>query len=133
MLKPRSSQLSFHGDHIYDQVIPDDHFLKQLEKAIDFSFVNDLRRDAYNPDRGRPAYEPQMMFKMLFLQFLYDISDRRIEEEVNFNIVLKWFRAYIPNCRLASPRHKLELLPDSLEDCPGKARPYKRCLYLGCV
>ncbi len=91
MLKPKSSQLSFYGDHIYDRVIPDDHFLKQLDKAIDFSFVNDLCRDAYNPDVGRPAYEPQMMFKMLFLQFLYDISDRRIEEEVNFNLVLKWF------------------------------------------
>ena len=91
MLKPRSSQLSFYGDHIYDQVIPDDHFLKQLEKAVAFSFVNDLCRDAYNPDVGRPAYEPEMMFKILFLQFLYDISDRRIEEEVKFNLVLKWF------------------------------------------
>jgi transposase len=38
-----------------------------------------------------PAYEPEMMFKILFLQFLYDISDRRVEEEVNFNLVLKWF------------------------------------------
>ena len=91
MLKPKSSQLSFYGDHIYDRIIPEDHFLKQLEKAIDFSFVNDLCRDAYTPDIGRPAYEPQMMFKMLFLQFLYDISDRRVEEEVNFNLVLKWF------------------------------------------
>jgi len=91
MLKPKSSQLSFYGDHIYDQVIPDDHFLRQLEKAVDFSFVNDLCRDAYNPDVGRPAYEPEMMFKILFLQFLYDISDRRIEEEVNYNLVLKWF------------------------------------------
>jgi IS5 family transposase len=91
MLKPRSSQLSFYGDHIYDQVIPDDHFLKLLDRAVDFSFVNELCREAYNPDIGRPAYEPQMMFKILFLQFLYDISDRRIEEEVNFNLVLKWF------------------------------------------
>jgi len=91
MLKPRSRQLSFYGDHIYDRVIPDDHFLKQLGKTVDFSFVNDLCRDAYNPDVGRPAYEPHMMFKMLFLQFLYDISDRRIEEEVKYNLVLKWF------------------------------------------
>ena len=91
MLKPRSNQLSFYGDHIYGRVIPDNHFLKLLEKAVNFSFVDDLCRDAYNPDMGRPAYEPQMMFKMLFLQFLYDISDRRIEEEVHFNLVLKWF------------------------------------------
>lgn len=32
-----------------------------------------------------------MMFNIIFLQFLYDVSDRRIEEEVNFNLVLKWF------------------------------------------
>jgi len=53
--------------------------------------VNGLCRDAYTPDFGRPAYEPEMIFKILFLQFLYDISDRRGEEEVNFNLVLKWF------------------------------------------
>src|SRR4030042_5701979 len=91
MLKPKSSQLSFYGDHIYDRIIPEGHFLKQLDKTVDFSFVNDLCRDAYNPDIGRPAYEPQMMFKMLFLQFLYDISDRRIVEEVTFHLAMKWF------------------------------------------
>jgi len=31
------------------------------------------------------------MFNIIFLQFLYDVSDRRVEEEVNFNLVLKWF------------------------------------------
>ena len=91
MLRAKSSQLSFYGNHIYDRVIPKDHFLKLLNKAVDFSFVNELCRDAYTPDFGRPAYEPEMMFKILFLQFLYDVSDRRIEEEVNFNLVLKWF------------------------------------------
>jgi len=91
MLKTKSSQISFYGDHIYDRVIPEDHFLKLLDRAVDFSFVDQLCRDAYNPDMGRPAYAPEMMFKILFLQFLYDISDRRIEEELNFNLVLKWF------------------------------------------
>ena len=91
MLRAKSSQLSFYGNHIYDRVIPKDHFLKLLNKAVDFFFVNELCRDAYTPDFGRPAYGPEMMFKMIFLQFLYDVSDRRIEEEVNFNLVLKWF------------------------------------------
>jgi IS5 family transposase len=91
MLRAKSSQFSFYGNHIYDRVIPKDHFLKLLDKAVDFSFVNELCRDAYTPDFGRPAYGPDMMFKIIFLQFLYDVSDRRIEEEVNFNLVLKWF------------------------------------------
>jgi IS5 family transposase len=91
MLRPKSAQTSFYGNHIYDRVIREDHFLKLLNKAVDFSFVNELCQDAYTPDFGRPAYGPEMMFKIIFLQFLYDVSDRRIEEEVNFNLVLKWF------------------------------------------
>jgi IS5 family transposase len=91
MLRPESVQTSFYGNHIYDRVIPEDHFLRLLDKAVDFSFVDELCRDVYNPDFGRPAYGPEMMFKIIFLQFLYNVSDRRIEEEVNFNLVLKWF------------------------------------------
>jgi len=91
MLRTKSSQFSFYGNHIYDRVIPEDHSRKLLNKAADFSFVNDLCRDAYTPAFGRPACEPEMMFKIIFLQVLYNVSDRRIEEEVNFNLVLKWF------------------------------------------
>jgi IS5 family transposase len=91
MLRPESVQTSFYGNHIYDRVIPKDHFLKLLDTAVDFSFVNELCRNAYTPDLGRPAYGPEVMFKIIFLQFLYNVSDRRIEEEVNFNLVLKWF------------------------------------------
>jgi len=91
MLRLKSAQTSFYGNHIYDRVIPEGHFLKLLNKAVDFSFVDELCRDAYTLDFGRPAYGPEMMFKIVFLQFLYDVSDRRIEEEVNFNLVMKWF------------------------------------------
>lgn len=91
MLRPKSTQISLYGNHIYDRLIPDDHFLKLLDKAVDFSFINELRRDVYNPEFGRPAYGPEMMFKIVFLQFLYNVSDSRIEEDINFNLVLKWF------------------------------------------
>ena len=89
MLRVKSSQLSFYGNHIYDRVIPEEHFLKLLNKAADFSCVNELCRDAYTPHFGRPAHGPEMMFKTIFLQFLYDVSDHCIEEEVSFNIGFK--------------------------------------------
>ena len=91
MIRTKSNQLSLYGDLVYERLIPEDHFLKQLEKAVDFSFINDLCRDAYHPDIGRPAYDPLMMVKTLFLRFLYDISDRRIIEEVTLNLAMKWF------------------------------------------
>ncbi len=58
MLRTKTSQLSFYGNHIYNQVIPKDHCLKLLDKAVDFYFVNELCRDAYTLDLGRPAYGP---------------------------------------------------------------------------
>ena len=76
MLRAKSRRLSFYGNHIYDRVIPEGHFLKLLDRVVDFSFINELCHDAYTPDFGRPACEPAMMFKILFLQFLYNISDR---------------------------------------------------------
>ncbi len=36
MLGVKSSQLSFYGDHVYDWVIPEDHSLKLLNKAVTF-------------------------------------------------------------------------------------------------
>ena len=54
---------------------------------------NELCKDCY-PNLGKPGnrpYQPVMLFKMLFLSFLYDISDREIEEQVNLNLAFKWF------------------------------------------
>ena len=73
MLRAKSSQLSFYGNHIYDRVIAKDHFLKPLNEAVDFSFITKLCRDAYTLDFGRPAYRPGRKFKIIFLQFLYDV------------------------------------------------------------
>ena len=90
MIEPKTNQTSFFGDYIYDRIIPSNHFLKKLNIAIDFSFVNKLCKKLY-ADIGRPGILPEKMFKILLLQFLYDISDRRIIEEVRYNIVFKWF------------------------------------------
>jgi len=87
------NQNSFFGNFLYQQVIPQDHFLRKLNKVIDFSFINELCKDCYE-NLGKPGnrpYEPVMLFKELLLAFLYDISDREIEEQVNDRISFKWF------------------------------------------
>jgi len=66
--------------------------LKKLSKLVDFSFVNELCSDLYhNSENGQKAYQPEFLFKILFLSFLYNISDREIEEQINFNLLFKWF------------------------------------------
>ena len=92
MYRSLDPQTSFFGGFLYDRIIPQDHFLRRLKETVDFSFVNERCREHYSPDNnGRPGWEPALMFRVLFLQFLHDISDRDIEEQVNFNLAFKWF------------------------------------------
>ena len=75
--------------------VPADHLLRKIDKYIDFSFINDMCRPYYCLDNGRPAIEPGIMFKMLFLGYPYGIrSKTRLAEEVKGNIAYRWFLGY---------------------------------------
>ena len=75
-----------------EELVPEDHLLRKVEKAVDFSFIHDLCKDLYCPDNGRPAVEPELLFRMLFLGYLYGIkSEVKLAQEVNENIAFKWF------------------------------------------
>jgi transposase len=73
------------------QRIPADHLLKRIEEAVDFGFINDLLADSYCRNNGRPAKEPELMLKLLFLQYLYNLSDVKVLEESNCNLAFLWF------------------------------------------
>lgn len=78
-----------------DELVPQDHLLRRIEKYIDFSFINEICREYYCPDNGRPAVEPVILFKMLFIGYLFGIrSERRLVEEVKVNIAYRWFLNY---------------------------------------
>lgn len=95
MLKEKySSQSRLELVNIED-LVPADHILRKIDKYIDFSFINDMCREYYCPDNGRPAIEPVIMFKMLFIGYLYGIrSETRLAEEVKMNIAFRWFLGY---------------------------------------
>jgi len=97
-----SSQSSFFG-MIYEDLVPADHLLRQLAAAVDFGFVSHLVSDCYCPDNGRPSWDPLVLFKVVFLQFLYDLSDRQVEEQVNLHLACKWFAGLQPE--EAGPDH----------------------------
>jgi IS5 family transposase len=94
MFKSQSSfQNSFFGGFAYQNIINrhQNHLLVRLNKTIDLSFIEELVKDCYTPDNGRVAYNPVIMFKILFLQTLYDKSDRKIAEAVDTNILFRHF------------------------------------------
>ena len=92
MLENKYKQLTI-SEHmkLYDIIIPQDHFLRKLKENIDFSFVNKLVENEYSKTFGRPANEPELMFKLLFLQKKDDLSDREVIERAKTDMAYKFF------------------------------------------
>ena len=77
---------------LLDEMIPEDHLLRRIDRSVDFSFIHELCRPLYSADNGRPAIDPELLFRMMFVGYLYGVkSERRLEEEVNYNLAYKWF------------------------------------------
>ncbi len=91
MLKPKSPQASFYGAYLFDKIVPEDHLLRKINQVVDFSFVNDLVKDQYTPDFGRPAEDPEFMLRLCLLQYLYGDSDRQVEENARDKMSYKYF------------------------------------------
>ena len=74
-----------------DEMVPSDHFLRKLNETVDFEFIYDLMEPLYGKG-GRPSIDPVVLIKMLLIGYLYGIdSERKLEEEVCFNLVYRWF------------------------------------------
>lgn len=80
---------------ILENLVPENHLLRKIENVIDFSFINEICKPYYCEDNGRPAIEPEILFRMLFIGYLYGIrSERRLVEEVKVNVAYRWFLGY---------------------------------------
>jgi len=88
----RSFTTSFFGDFAYEPIISrhQDHLLVLIRKHISFEGLNELVDNCYSKD-GRYAYEPEMMLKILLLQFLYGLSDREVIEKIDTDVIFRWF------------------------------------------
>jgi transposase len=91
MLRTRPPQRQLLGGFLFEQMVPEDHLLRRIAAVVDFSLVNHLLADCYSQRFGRPAKEPEMMVKLVLLEFLNDLSDVRLAEELRVNVAMRWF------------------------------------------
>lgn len=78
-----------------DSLVPENHLLRRIEKAIDFEAIYPMVEHLYCEDNGRPSADPVVLVKMALLQHLYGIrSLRRTRDEVEMNIAYRWFIGY---------------------------------------
>lgn len=89
--QPMSASMVADSPYLYDRLVPKDHLLRQVKERVDFSFVHDLVKDLYSEEKGRPAKDPEIVAKVTYLQFQYDLSDREVETACRENVAFKYF------------------------------------------
>lgn len=73
-------------------LVPPDHLLRKIDAVIDFSFIRDRVAGLYCADNGRPALDPVVMFKALFIGYLFGVrSERQLVREIAVNVAYRWF------------------------------------------
>ena len=78
-----------------EELVPGDHLLRKVDRVIDFEFIREKVRDLYCADNGRPAIDPVVLFKMLFIGYLFGIrSERQLVKEVEVNLAYRWFLGF---------------------------------------
>lgn len=83
---------SYLSNHVYDNLVPADDFFRKLNEIIDWHELTfDLHKLSNNDHGGRPRYAPVVLFKSLFLSFLYDASDRDTENLCTYDLRCKYF------------------------------------------
>lgn len=99
MLRETKKQDSNYAE-LYELIVPKTHILRKMDANLDFQFVNDLLKESYCEDFSRPAKEPELLFRLLFLQTLFNLSDERVIQEAQVNLAYKWFLKLNPEDKL---------------------------------
>lgn len=75
-----------------EDLVPQGHLLRKIQKHVDFSFILEKVKPYYCEDNGRPSIDPIMLFKMMFIGYLYGVrSERQLEQEIQLNVAYRWF------------------------------------------
>jgi transposase len=75
-------------------LVPPDHFYRQLERSLDLGFVRDLVRETY-AETGRPSIDPVVFFKLQLILFFEGLrSERQLMQVVADRLSLRWYLGY---------------------------------------
>lgn len=77
-----------------EAMVPENHMLRHIDRVLDLTFVRPKVEHLYCRNNGRPSTPPELMVRMLLLEYLYNLSDVRLCEDVCMHAGYRWF------CRL---------------------------------
>ena len=119
---------SFYGDFLYDMIVPQNHFLRHLREAVPWQRYTYRLIKYYRGkgERGRPPVDPAVVLKMLLLSYLYDLSERDVEEYCNMHLAAKYFLGVSVDAKVPNHSTLSVFKKRILEN--GRVEAYKKLL-----
>ena len=93
MLKLRANQETFYDNYVWDNFIPQDDNYVKIKGLINIEFIPDLVKDSYKNENmtGNDSCDPRTLFLMNLVQYIENLSDKKVVEKISRMPVLKWF------------------------------------------
>jgi IS5 family transposase len=91
MLGKQDGEKDFFDSYVEQRLLPKEHELLKIDEQVDFSFVEEEVEDLYCAGNGRPSYPPEQMFRILFLEYYYNLSDVEVVKQLQVNILFRRF------------------------------------------
>ncbi len=77
-----------------EELVPQDHFYRHLERTLDLSFVRGFVQETY-ASKGRPSIDPVVFFKLQLVMFFEDIrSERLLMRHAADRLSVRWYLGY---------------------------------------
>lgn len=88
-----TTENSFFGGFLYDQVLDKNHFLVKARNEIDWQEISRGFEKAYKGggEYGPTPYHPALLLRYLLIPYLFNISEREAEDVVRHNLLAKYF------------------------------------------
>src|SRR2546426_3315072 len=77
-----------------EELVPQDHFYRHLERTLDLSFVREFVQQTY-AGGGRPSIDPVVFFKLQLVMFFEGIrSERLLMRHAADRLSVRWYLGY---------------------------------------
>jgi len=87
-----------------EELVPQDHFYRHLDKTLDLSFVREFVQETY-AGGGRPSIDPIVFFKLQLVLFFEGIrSERQLMRHAADRLSVRWYLGvrHVTHCSIPS-------------------------------
>ncbi|KFM90630.1 hypothetical protein DJ88_2582 [Bacillus paralicheniformis] len=75
------------------ELVPEDHLVRKIEEAMDFSFIYEKLLPLFF--KGRPSIDPVVLIKMVLIQYVFGHrSMRETIKRIETDVAYRWFIGY---------------------------------------